>query len=38
MDNLNIHTRKSLADVYGAEMATELWNRFTVHVSNHLKT
>jgi hypothetical protein len=31
MDNLNIHTRKSLADVYGAEMATELWNRFTVH-------
>src|ERR1700736_3201369 len=27
MDNLNIHRRKALADVFGAEM----WDRFTVH-------
>jgi hypothetical protein len=31
MDNLNIHCRKSLADVFGAEMAVEVWERFTVH-------
>jgi transposase len=31
MDNLNIHRRKSLADLYGAEMAGEIWDRFTVH-------
>jgi hypothetical protein len=31
MDNLNIHSRKSLADMFGAEMAAEVWNRFTVH-------
>jgi hypothetical protein len=31
MDNLNIHRRKSLTDVFGAEMATEVWSRFTVH-------
>jgi hypothetical protein len=31
MDNLNIHSRKSLTDVYGAEMASEVWSRFTVH-------
>ena len=31
MDNLNIHRRKSLADVFGAEMAAEVWDRFTVH-------
>jgi transposase len=31
MDNLNIHRRKSLADLYGAEMAGEVWDRFTVH-------
>jgi DDE superfamily endonuclease len=31
MDNLNIHRRKSLADVYGPEMATEVWDRFTIH-------
>ena len=31
MDNLNIHSRKSLTDVYGAEMAAEVWSRFTVH-------
>src|SRR5437773_1224058 len=28
MDNLNIHSRKSLINVYGAEMAAEVWNRF----------
>jgi hypothetical protein len=31
MDNLNIHRRKSLSDVFGAEMASEVWNRFTIH-------
>ena len=31
MDNLNIHRRKMLVDVFGAEMAAEVWDRFTVH-------
>jgi len=31
MDNLNIHRRKALADVFGAEMAAQVWDRFTVH-------
>src|SRR5262245_34691461 len=31
MDNLNSHTQRSLAAVFGAEMAAEVWNRFTVH-------
>src|SRR5204862_5828981 len=31
MDNLNIHSQKSLTDVFGAEMAAEVWSRFTVH-------
>ncbi len=31
MDNLNIHRRKSLMDAFGAEMAGEVWDRFTVH-------
>ena len=31
MDNLNIHCRKSLTDVFGAEMAAEVWDRFTIH-------
>jgi len=31
MDNLNIHRQKSLADVCGAEMAAQVWDRFTVH-------
>jgi hypothetical protein len=31
LDNLNIHRRKVLADVFGAEMAAEVWDRFTVH-------
>jgi hypothetical protein len=31
MDNLNIHRCKSLTDVFGAEMAAEVWGRFTVH-------
>jgi hypothetical protein len=29
-DNLNIH-RRSLTEVFGAEMASEVWNRLTVH-------
>ena len=31
MDNLNIHRKKALVDAFGAEMATEVWERFTVH-------
>ena len=31
MDNLNIHCRKSLTDVFGAEIAGEVWDRFTIH-------
>lgn len=31
LDNLNIHRRKALADVFGADMAAEVWDRFTVH-------
>jgi hypothetical protein len=31
MDNLNIHRRKSLVDVFGTKMAGEVWDRFTVH-------
>jgi DDE superfamily endonuclease len=30
-DNLNIHRLKALSDVFGAEMATEVWSSFTVH-------
>src|SRR5438045_3895009 len=31
LDNLNIHQRKSLTDLYGAELGGEIWNRFTIH-------
>ena len=31
MDNLNIHRRKSLTDLLGSEIGSEVWNRFTVH-------
>jgi len=31
MDNLSSHHRKSLDDLYGPEMAAEVWDRFTVH-------
>ena len=31
VDNLNIHRRKSLTDLLGNEIGTEVWNRFTVH-------
>jgi len=31
MDNLNIHRRKSLTDIFGAEVGGEIWERFTVH-------
>ena len=30
-DHLNIHRRKALSVVFGAEMANEVWGRFTVH-------
>jgi hypothetical protein len=31
MDNLNIHCRKSLTDVFGVEVGCEIWDSFTVH-------
>jgi len=31
MDNLNIHRRKSLADLLGEEVGGEVWDRFTAH-------
>lgn len=31
MDNLNIHRRKSVTDLLGDEVGSEVWNRFTVH-------
>ena len=31
MDNLNIHRRKSLTDLLGKEVGSEVWDRFTVH-------
>ena len=31
LDNLNIHRRKSLTDLLGHEIGSEVWNRFTVH-------
>jgi hypothetical protein len=31
MDNLNIHRQKALGDAFGAEMAAQVWDRFTVH-------
>jgi transposase len=31
MDNLNIHRRKALTDLYGAEFGSEIWDRFTLH-------
>jgi hypothetical protein len=31
MDNLNIHSRKSVTDLLGEQVGEEVWNRFTVH-------
>jgi transposase len=31
LDNLNIHCRKSLTDVFGVETGNQIWDRFTVH-------
>ena len=31
MDNLNSHSQKSLTDLLGAEVASEVWSCFTVH-------
>ena len=31
VDNLNIHRRKSLTDVFGAKIGGEIWDRFSVH-------
>jgi DDE superfamily endonuclease len=31
LDNLNIHRRKSLTDVFGMDLGNEIWNRFTIH-------
>jgi hypothetical protein len=36
LDNLNIHSRKSLTDLFGLELGSEIWDRFTVHYTpNH---
>jgi hypothetical protein len=34
MDNLSSHHQKSLTDLYGKEMASEVWNCFTVHYAD----
>ena len=31
LDNLNIHRRKSLTDLFGEETGGEIWDRFTIH-------
>jgi hypothetical protein len=31
LDNLNINRRKALSDIFGPEMAAEVWDRFTIH-------
>jgi hypothetical protein len=31
MDNLSTHTKRALVETFGAELADELWSRFTVH-------
>ena len=31
LDNLNIHRRKSLTDLLGAQVGNEVWDRFTIH-------
>jgi hypothetical protein len=31
LDNLNIHCRKSLTDLLGAEFGSQIWERFTIH-------
>lgn len=31
VDNLNIHSKKSVTDALGAEVGAEVWSRFTVH-------
>lgn len=31
LDNLNIHRRKSLTNLYGEELGGQIWDRFTVH-------
>jgi DDE superfamily endonuclease len=31
LDNLNIHRRRSLTDLFGMEFGSEIWDRFTVH-------
>jgi len=32
-DNLNIHRRQSLTDVFGREVGQEIWDRFPVHLT-----
>ena len=31
MDNLNIHTKKSLTDAFGLKMGAQVWRRFAIH-------
>jgi len=36
LDNLNIHSRKSLTDLLGSEFGNEIWGRFTIqHTPTH---
>lgn len=31
MDNLNIHSKKSLTDAFGPKMGSQVWRRFVIH-------
>lgn len=31
MDNLNIHSKKSLTDAFGSKMGSQVWRRFVIH-------
>jgi len=31
MDNLNIHSKKSLTDAFGLKMGSQVWRRFAIH-------
>ena len=34
LDNLNIHRRKSMADLLGDQVGGEIWGRFTAHYTS----
>jgi hypothetical protein len=31
MDNLSIHSKKSLTDSFGMKMGSQVWRRFVIH-------